>query len=548
MQFKTEPLDYQLEDFERFKDEKAFGLLWEMGMGKSKTLVDIACYKYKMDQIDQILILAPTGVHEQWTSQQFPEHGIYELFYHNYRNESTQKYARELAHFLSRRFDNSDKIPALTSHLKSLNTKKFQLLLEEYLEDFETLVIVDESSMIKNDEAALVKQLKKICRKHSTQRAFLTGTAMAKRPTDIYSQADFAIKNFFQESFASFKSRYCVQTTVPVTITVGGGRTKDIHKDVTLTEKMYNIIRQQWNKNTLFATKEDENRILQEMALKFNMRVADVAEIVGMTAFTKWKNLPDLYARTVPLVSQRRKKDHLQLPEKQYSILQFPLNTEQKRLIKELQKTAVAMYGEHELTVQVKATLGMRVLQICGGFFPSENITFDTEKYTAVPIEGPNHKLEYILHDMDEICDTQFIIWACFTAELEMLYAELNKKAPMALLYGPTPQEERFKIVERFQRGEIQGIVANPTIGGYGLNLQAASLQYWYSRSYRTEARLQAEDRSHRLGTKTPPLYKDLLCAGVHFEEKVLNDNRDGRDLNDFFMSRSVTDILNVDF
>ena len=88
-------------------------------------------------------------------------------------------------------------------------------------------------------------------------------------------------------------------------------------------------------------------------------------------------------------------------------------------------------------------------------------------------------------------------------------------------------------------------MISNPTVGGYGLNLQNASVQYWYSRNYRTEARLQAEDRSHRIGIVKSPVYKDLMYNSV-FEHKVLASLMEGKDINSYFMSDEINNIFNT--
>ena len=166
--------------------------------------------------------------------------------------------------------------------------------------------------------------------------------------------------------------------------------------------------------------------------------------------------------------------------------------------------------------------------------------------YTTVPIKGPNAKLNYILGDLEEAGGQQCIVWAVFKAEVDMLHFTLSKHYNVVAMHGDTPKKEREEAMRRFKSGDAQILVSHPEVGGYGLNLHFAELQYWYSRSYRTEARLQAEDRSHRIGTVRSPIYKDLVYNS-RFEQNVLEVLKEGADMNAKFVNVRINDIFKLD-
>jgi len=183
------------------------------------------------------------------------------------------------------------------------------------------------------------------------------------------------------------------------------------------------------------------------------------------------------------------------------------------------------------------------VLQICGGFFSHHT---DIEgKFEAEPIKGKNAKLEFIKEDLQEIGEQQFMVWAVFSPELQLLYNTLNKDYAVGILDGSVDKKDRQDVVKAFKAGELQGLISHPEVGGYGLNLQGAGVQYWYSRNYRTEARLQAEDRSHRIGTTVSPIYKDLVY-NVNFEQRVLQSLKEGLDLNMQFLSKDINELFEI--
>lgn len=276
---------------------------------------------------------------------------------------------------------------------------------------------------------------------------------------------------------------------------------------------------------------------------KYGLTQQDYDTIAYNEGFVRFKNIEKLQAKIAPDTFAVAKKDCLKLPDKIYQVIQLEMNDEQRKQIKQLAKYSATVYQGETLTISTKALLGVRVLQICGG-----NLAVHTEEdgvYNTIPIKGPNAKLNYILNDLQEAGGQQCIVWACFVPEIEMLHFELGKKHSVVAMHGDTPKSIRPELVERFKSGEAQILVANPEVGGYGLNLQIAELQYWYSRSYRTEVRLQAEDRSHRIGTVRSPIYKDLVYNSK-FERNVLDVLKEGKDMNEQFVTTDLNDLFSL--
>lgn len=274
------------------------------------------------------------------------------------------------------------------------------------------------------------------------------------------------------------------------------------------------------------------------------MTLEDYEMIAHSDAYVRFKHVDKLQEKIAPDTFSVSKKDCLELPDKVYQVVDLKMNDEQKKQIKQLAKYSATVYAGETLTISTKALLGLRVLQICGG-----NLAVHTEEdgvYDTVPIKGTNAKLNYILSDLEEAGGQQCIVWAVFKAEIEMLHFELGKKYMVGAMHGDTPEAKRIENIERFKAGELQVLVSHPQVGGYGLNLQNAELQYWYSRDFRTEARLQAEDRSHRIGTVRSPVYKDLVYNSV-FEKRVMNALKEEADMNSQFVSMGFMELFGTE-
>jgi SNF2 family DNA or RNA helicase len=271
--------------------------------------------------------------------------------------------------------------------------------------------------------------------------------------------------------------------------------------------------------------------------------------------YTRYKRLDELKAYIDKDVFSARKEDCLDLPPKVYEKIYVDMTPEQARIYKSLKQDLMAEYADKEVTVANKVALTTRLMQVIGGFFPYQEDEIRYNQYGAYTkpvaagqlIGTSNAKLDALISDLDEVADgTKIIIWAHFVSELKYLYAHLNDLYDCCLYYGGTPDYERKKIIEDFKSGVYDIFIGNAATAGFGLNLQNATVQYFFSNSFRTEDRLQAEDRSHRIGVKSMVVYKDVIMRGT-IDERIYESIKTGRDLNDYFKATSLKALLTDD-
>ena len=256
-----------------------------------------------------------------------------------------------------------------------------------------------------------------------------------------------------------------------------------------------------------------------------------------------YKNLEQLKERIQNVSYIVRKEDCLDLPPKIYEKLYVEMNNDQKRIYKELKKELLTKYNDKELTVMNKVSLIGRLQQITGGFFPYKD---DDNKARVMPITNNNPKIQVLKRDLEEAGNEVIIIWARFVGELKMIYYEVTKSFPnkkISLYYGGTYQEDRKVIIDRFKRGDVDVLIANPRTAGVGLNLQRSNFHYFFSNSYSLEDRVQAEDRSHRIGINKPVLYKDIIIKGT-VDEQVHAILKSKKDLLDYFRDKTLAEFL----
>lgn len=72
--FRMPPMAHQWKEFIEHKDDDARALLWTMRTGKTKSTLDLACYRRQKGDIQAVLVIAPNGVHVNWIRRQLPQH------------------------------------------------------------------------------------------------------------------------------------------------------------------------------------------------------------------------------------------------------------------------------------------------------------------------------------------------------------------------------------------------------------------------------------------------------------------------------------------
>jgi SNF2 family DNA or RNA helicase len=163
--------------------------------------------------------------------------------------------------------------------------------------------------------------------------------------------------------------------------------------------------------------------------------------------------------------------------------------------------------------------------------------------------------------DMIGESNGKWIIWARFRAEIKAIQAALWEgygAFSAVMYYGDVKDEDRTRAINRFQ-GE-QPIIENHAVvgkepipdheqarffigqqhsGGYGLTLTAAENVDYYSNDFSLEARLQSEDRAHRIGQDKHVTYTDQECPGT-VDSKIISALKNKMNLADMVTGDSI--------
>ena len=205
-QFHVEPYEHQRKAFELSCELDNYALLMEMGTGKSKVIVDTACYLYSKGRINSVIIVAPKGVHSKWISHDIPMNIPPSIEYDSAVWRSGDVKSKTNCENLFR-VGNHLRVLAVNIDVFSMPKSEPVSLVKRLLNATDCMLVIDESSRIKNPTAARTKTIIKLGDMAKYKR-ILSGTPITNSVFDIYSQFLFLDSDIFGQSFITFKHTY----------------------------------------------------------------------------------------------------------------------------------------------------------------------------------------------------------------------------------------------------------------------------------------------------------------------------------------------------
>lgn len=517
---KTPSFLHQQEIYDQHRNDQYFGLLWEMGLGKTKTLIDIASHLFLTKQISGLLICAPNSVYSNWITQELPAHmaaPYVKLLFNSGEKGDKARMRRQL--FLSPDYWHG-KLRVLCMSYDGVKTEHGEKLAHDFILLYRTMIVADESTALKNGSTVTAKTMKRL-RTHCTHAWIATGTPIAQSPFDIHSQIEFLCPTFWRnlgmKSISAFHTHFGV-----------------------------------------YALRRAGGRVFNELQ--------------------GYREMETLGKMIQGISSRLLKEDStVKLPPKLYKTVMFKLHSEQRRIYDELRKNY-----ETELDAGggvIEAPLAIvrltRLQQIASGFVTAEDRALDleTENWSEIiestssdedyehamismelemnentvvitraepsvaesrivdvisPSENPRLKL---LVDLVAECSHKVIVWCRFKRDVDNV---CNSLGDVAVRYdGIVGRREREAGLVAFRDpvSDKRVFVANVHSISQGVTLTIAKTMIYYSNSFSPERRLQSEDRFHRIGQDSSVLIIDLVAEDT-VDERLIETLREKYDLS----------------
>ena len=225
-------------------------------------------------------------------------------------------------------------------------------------------------------------------------------------------------------------------------------------------------------------------------------------EVVG------YKNLDELQTKLDNIMLRRRKEDVLDLPDKIRINEYVEMTGKQEQIYKEVKADISANIDLVKSAPNPLAAL-IRMRQATG----YTGILSSTVKESA--------KLDRMEELVEEARENgkQIVIFSNWTQMTDVICERLADYK-VGVITGDTKDEMRQSLVNDFQDGKLEIMVGTIGAMGTGITLTAGTVEIFMDEPWNRANKEQAEDRCHRVGTKSNVTIYTLICKGT-IDEKI---------------------------
>lgn len=203
-----------------------------------------------------------------------------------------------------------------------------------------------------------------------------------------------------------------------------------------------------------------------------------------------YQNLDELMRDISPHTFQVNAEEVADLPPKIYSVREVELTETARRLYNQIKKHKLVEHGGRELIMATALEKLTRLSMLVNG----------------VMAIGESGKYEYDwvgsskiteLMNLVEENPAPTVIWANGKLEIKHIIEALHHAGhKCAELHGGVHESDRPRMIDMFQNGEVNYMVASPAVGGTGTKLSRARMLVYMSNSFKFVDRKQSEERA----------------------------------------------------
>lgn len=456
------PYKHQLEGIQALIDNPIFALFDEMGVGKTKQVIDAAQTLAIQGKIKKVIVIAPAAVRSVWFNEDFGEltkhlwHGTCQKIveYHSKVRSWTWGEGESQLKWIITNYD-------FIRPVNRLNPLRNTC-------DSETLLVFDESSAIKNHKAKQTKACLKL-RKSCGRVILLNGTPIAHSPNDMFSQGEMLHSKILNcSNYYQFRSRYAI---------LGGWHQKQIIGWQNLDD-----LQRRFAPYVL--------RRLKTQCLDLPAKLPPVTLEVPLSSAT-WKIYKEMRDEMVAWLTEQTVSLAAQAVVKAIRLSQL---------------TTGFLGGVQEMLDEgdpVTEELSREKLDFFLGWLKErldEDPSFKVLVWCRFRAELSRLKKEL---------DNKFPI-ALYTGTIRGAQKKSDREEALRLL-DPRTTPKLGPVV----------VLGSPQAGGMGLNLTAAHNVMYLSNDYSLKTRLQSEDRVHRPGQVHPVSYFDVIATGPKGQKTI---------------------------
>ena len=193
MEFVKKLYPHQEREWLADRDRKWHAITWEQGTGKTYLTLLVAQWLYHAGKIDAVLVVAPSGVHHNWVSDEVPESvpgGLMQPLAYTTQRAGTKWHQKAVADLPATSF------PLFAISYDAINTAKGFAAAQEFLERRRCLMVLDEAHYISNLKSKRTARLMGMA-PMAPYRRVLTGTPMPDNPLNEYALFEWLCPGFW---------------------------------------------------------------------------------------------------------------------------------------------------------------------------------------------------------------------------------------------------------------------------------------------------------------------------------------------------------------
>lgn len=469
--------------------EKDLALFFEMGLGKSRTLLEI--YRRRCADHGRVLkhlVFVPPVAISNWKREickftKIPSEKVFLV----------TGSAREKKKVLSEATKYSDSI--VVTNYETVQSDDLFGMLEKY--GFEVLTF-DESQRLKNPRSKRAKKILKLSDQGQVKfRYLLSGTPILNSALDIWMQYRILDGGAtFGKSYFNFRDRYFQDLNSRWV-----GKPNYFPKFVPIVEKY-----------------------------------PELSERIGKIAMkAEKKECLDL----PPLVKMRAETEMSAEQKRVYKELSLEYVAEVTSMVNSKKPTY--------LVTELAISKALRMQQILTGYIPNPLVDPNDPEHLLqkdVVFFEDNPRARALSELLEDVAPNhKVIVWACFAPNYKII-ADICKSLGLeyAELHGGITGKKREDDINRFTTDEkCRVLIANQAAGGVGINLVEASYMIYYSKNFSLEQDLQSEARNYRGGSEIHEKVTriDLVTPGT-IDDLVLDALTNKKAVGDLLLSWDI--------
>ena len=449
----TARFKHQEEEYRRHRFSVARALLWSMRTGKTRMAVESARALFDAMEIRGVLVIAPNGVHRQWTDEQIHKWDrksvAFAWRFSNPENSNLFKLFLEVTPLYK-----EERIVWLCVNMEVIHRKDIQKIITQFKAAVgRAMLIIDESHHMARAGSKRTAVTRGLGRKFEYRR-ILSGTVAEEAPEQTFSQYEILDRGALgHTTYGGSKeaSRFPCPTCGP--------RCRGFKNEFCEFEDSY-----AGGHQFKVISGHKNLDVLKERMARYS----------SVVLRSDCEDLPALMCqdRIAEMEGEQLKYWNM--------IADQEIEESEKRGIDKVWDGGSAL---------------VKLQQIEGGFFkmPDKGETRD--------LCGKSNPKMLILNDEIMQYDGQVVCWFAYTHELEAAYEALTgAKVTCGRFHGKRGTADRDKDLNLFLRGKLRTLLAQPAAGGEGRDFSAAGKMLYYSQVFSARVRAQSMERATKMG------------------------------------------------